>query len=167
MSAKQCEANAECYALGMVEGNCCPTKDQVFLSCCENSNDHAGNPVPLQAPAIGAVTDEWKGILYDLQAVVDKETALQNLKNMTENFGNGNSKINSLLFALSRPASLKGYDDSPRAIVRKIQRECEFNTACVAKGNKGFCCPAPEGWNEYGHYNSTLMDCCPSLMSFP
>jgi len=166
VSAKQCEANAECYALGLVSGTCCPTEDNVFLGCCENSNDHAGNPVPLQAPAVGSITDEWRGILYGIQAVVSKENALQNIKAMSNDFGSGNSKINSMMWALSRPASLDGYDDAPRAIVRKIQRECELNTACAAKGNLGFCCPIPEGWNEYGQYNSTLMDCCPRVMSF-
>ena len=120
--------------------------------------------MPLQ-PNNGPLTDEWRGILYSIQAVVDKNIAIRNLQ-MLHDFGVGNSKSNSILWAYSQKSPLKNYDDAPKSIIRIVPVECASNSACVAKGLVGSCCPAPEGWNEYGHYNSSILACCPTVMSY-
>ncbi len=55
-SSDECNAHSGCAALNM-QGQCCPTSDGVFLSCC-NSVDNKLNP--------NNILDEWRAILFAL-----------------------------------------------------------------------------------------------------
>ena len=172
--AKQhfCAANSRCREL-KVSGACCPTQDGVMLACCDtahSSKDSSAHKDDVETfadtltPALeGPVQDEWKSLLFLDRAVIQRDIALLNIQ-AQKDFGSGNSKTNSLMWTLSRASPIAGYQGVPRAVTYVAPRECARNSACAASGMRGECCPAPEGWNEWGHFNSTSLGCCPKRM---
>jgi hypothetical protein len=172
----ECIKNIKCGTLGLKTGNCCPTATTSgskgeMLACCDNvgtPNDSSTQKSAVAAAAAGSdddvapITDEWKSLLFIDQAIVMRDEALKGILAMS-NFGNGNSKSNAIMWAISRPASSqnKEYIGEPHKMEYIIPKECSKNSACVASGLHGNCCPAPDGWNEWGHYNGTSLGCCP------
>jgi len=168
-----CAANYKCHEL-KIDGDCCPTSAGVYLACCGEDVSKAqaasapfavGQQSKAQASnhaQTGPIQDEWKSLLYLDRAVVQRELAVENILSQ-DNFGTGNSKTNSLMWALSRNAPLPGYTGEPKEVVYTIPKFCSDNTACAASGMLGSCCPAPGGWNEWGKYNSSMLGCCPKF----
>ena len=154
---KECSAHPKCKALGM-EGDCCPAIDGTALACCEGAMDEAFKASGNNA---GGMLDEWANLMYIDQAVVDREAALARFDGLT-NFGPGNSKSNSLFWAMTRPVPLK-VKAKPVPIVYITKKKCVENTACAATFVQGECCPSDGGWNEWGHYNGTSLGCCPRI----
>lgn len=67
-------------------------------------------------------------------AVVDKDRAWELLWR-AKDFGAGNSKANSLLWAASRLPALKGFDASKTIATEvEVQSACAANSACDAIG---------------------------------
>jgi hypothetical protein len=185
---KECAQNPTCVSLGLTAGDCCPTapaptadsrSSTMMLACCDKQEQEPGLGVEgedvaaTEAEAGGSgdallvpIADEWRSLLHIDQAVVKRDDALLAILAM-DNFGNGNSKTNSLMWAISRPKLSRPYDDSSsREPKYVVAAECARNSACVAMGmgSHGNCCPAPGGWNEWGHFNSSFLGCCPKMV---
>jgi len=173
-----CAANSRCHNL-KIDGDCCPTSAGVYLSCCDevssksttSKTQQTGSPLSMeqQSQTLAShpgqtipIQDEWKSLLFSDRAVVQRDLAVDNILSQ-DNFGPGNSKTNSLMWALSRGVPLPGYTGEPEEVVYTIPKSCLENTACAASGMLGSCCPAPGGWNEWGKYNSSMLGCCPKF----
>lgn len=141
-----CSAHKECAMLGMT-GACCPATDGTMLACCEGTQN------------IGYISDEWLAYMYIDHAVVDRESAWNQIMGMSS-FGNGGSKANSLFWAASRPApianisSLSIHEPNFESFVK---HSCTANTACDVAGLIGDCCPTISG--PEGLY----LGCCPTI----
>eukprot|EP01039_Chlorochromonas_danica_P006287 gene6287-6932_t len=137
-----CSSNPQCRPMGL-SGNCCPTTEGVYLTCCDSYISTNSN----------RVSDEWKAYIYALLAVVDRETAWAQL-DLLPGFGAGNSRTNSLMWAASRSPPLPGfnynlytnnssfYRPSELAMPRA---SCAANSGCDALGLAGDCCPGADG----------------------
>ena len=138
-----CSNSKQCVTLGLT-GDCCPTFEGSYLGCC--------NVSLIQ----GYMSDEWKSLIHINNAVVDRNTAWNDIMQLN-NFGQGGSKSNSLFWAASRsePISnslLSNWSRDPRSYIKK---ECSANSACVALNVVGACCP-----NNQGVY----LGCCPTII---
>lgn len=169
-----CAANSECHEL-KINGDCCPTLAGVYLTCCDKDSSSSSEQKTFAQLTIEQlsqrrtlqsdppVQDEWRSLLYLDRAVVQRELAVDNILSQ-DNFGTGNSKTNSLMWALSRDSPLSGYTGDPEEVVYTVPKPCADNSACAASGMLGNCCPAPGGWNEWGKYNSSMLGCCPKIL---
>lgn len=115
--APLCIDNPQCKAQELT-GQCCPALDGSMLACCQTGSTNK---------------DEWNSyILIDL-AIVDKETAYNQLLQMS-GFGQGNSRTNSLFWAASRSPPVTGFNSSIKAIAPVVKTSCASNSACDALG---------------------------------
>ena len=150
--AKECSAYAACTKLGLT-GNCCPSDEGgATLSCCSDNVSDSDSD---------GMIDEWKALIYAIEAVVDRVSAWNGLMKITEtNFGSGNSKANSLYWAASRSGPPPGWDSlsvikSPGNYTGFIDKRCNANSACDASGLLGDCCPGSNG---------IMLGCCPKIL---
>jgi endoglucanase Acf2 len=139
--------------------------------------------VTVTAEMNAPLVNEWKVLLLAYQAVIEPNEAIEAIKAIPDNgFGNGNSKTNTLMWALScydydRINDNDSDNDSdnsndqdqdkiqriePHVLHRVIEKQCKLNSACAQQGILfGDCCPAPSGVNEWGAYNASMLGCCP------
>ena len=142
-----CSASAACSALGMT-GLCCPTAAGAFLACCDTASTGA------------VMSDEWRSLIYQQHAVIDRDAAWTELAAM-QNYGQGGSRANSLLWAATRGPPLPELNATAVPStdpLANIDKACAANSACVAQGlDIGDCCPAIDPKS----LKNLVLGCCP------
>ena len=99
-----------------------------------------------------SITEEWRAVLFMDMAVVDRESAYEQLTKLTE-VGPGASKTNALMWAVSRPNPMQ-IEIPPHEAQQVAPQECKYNSACDATGVLGNCCPGDDG---------AQLQCCPKV----
>ena len=102
--------------------------------------------------------NDWRSLLYADLAVIDREEAWDRLEEM-KSYGSGGSRANFLLWAATRsPPS--GADKTTFAVnyTLAIEPQCDKNSACMALGLPGSCCPTSSG---------VMLGCCPTVVPPP
>lgn len=99
--------------------------------------------------------EPWKGVIYQVQAIVQPEEAWENLV-QHEDFGSGGAKALALYWAATRPAPRRAFDlDAERQANEEADEDvqkCSAISGCRVLGLDGNCCPSGDG-DDLG--------CCP------
>ena len=79
--------------------------------------------------------DEWKSLIYVDHAVIDRDTAWNQIKSI-QGFGSGGSKTNSLFWVASRLPALTNYNSTAHVpdVKNSVKAACSSNSACDAMG---------------------------------
>ena len=155
---KRCQAIPKCAALGLT-GDCCPNAEGTVLDCCgartpsppvkkKESDGQQG----VQEGEQTTITEEWRAVLFMDMAVVDRESAYEQLTKLSD-VGPGASKTNALMWAVSRPYPTALTIPAHEA-KHEMPPDCKLNSACDASGMQGECCPGDDGG---------ILACCPKV----
>ncbi len=117
--SSQCIDNPACRALELF-GQCCPTPEGIMLGCC-------------RANETQDMSNEWRSYIYVDLAVIDRDTAWNQLLRM-DDFGVGNSRANSLYWTATRLPSVPAYNISQKPPEVVVKAACSANSACAATG---------------------------------
>jgi hypothetical protein len=106
-----------------------------------------------QATALDRENDqcaqEWLGLIYLDQAIVDPQPAWDNVEGLRI-FDGGNSRSNSMYWIATRPRNSVQMAPRPQKH-SEAGAACQGHAVCFARGLGGQCCPTDQG---------VMLECC-------
>eukprot|EP00953_Heterococcus_sp_UTEX-ZZ885_P032807 17115-Heterococcus_DN1.PRE.2 len=120
--------------------------------------DFVAQQYPVLATALDRENDqcaqEWLGLIYLDQAIVDPQPAWDNVEGLRI-FDGGNSRTNSMYWIATRPRNSVQMAPRPQKH-SEAGAACQGHAVCFARGLGGQCCPTDQG---------VMLECCDQCCS--